>query len=145
MCKLDSPQQSPKSIKAAESLLLSFRHLLTEWRRFYHQINWVPEQALFYMGFSLSRKSSSIVAAVVFFFLLAEKRHKTFINTIINSCDLFWILHKSNSTNRERECMVLSYWSARKHPYLCGNFKTYFSSGHSYIVFCGAQKLEMSS
>ena len=144
MCKLDSAQQSPKSIKAAEILLLSFRLLLMQWRHFYHQVNWVPEQGLFYTGFSLSRKSNFIVEAIVFFFLLAEKRHNTFINIIINSCDLFWTFHKSNSTNREREYMVFSYWSVRGHLHLCGDFKSYLSSGHSYIVFWGDRKLEMS-
>lgn len=143
MYKLDSTQQSPKSIKAAECPLLSFRHLLMEWRHFYHQANLVPELALFYTGFSLSRKSNFIVEEIVFFFLSAEKRHDIFVNMIINSCDLFWVLHKGNSANRETEYMVFNYWSARKHPCLCGNFKIYFSSRHSYITFCGAQKLEM--
>lgn len=90
--QLDGAQQSPKSIKAAESLLLSFRHLLMEWRHFYHQVTWITEQTLFYMGLSLSKRNNFIVETVVFFFFffLAEKRHNAFINIIINSCDAFW-------------------------------------------------------
>lgn len=90
-------------------------------------------QSSLYTGFSLSRKSNFIVEAIVFFLLLAEKRHNMFINVIINSCDSFYILQKSNSADREREYIGFSSWSARKHFYLCGNFKTYLTSGHCIL------------
>ena len=144
MCKLANAEQSPKSIKASKSLLLSFRHVLMEQWHFYHQVNWIPEQALFFTGFSLSRKSNFTVEAIDFFFHFAEKRHNMFIRIIIINCDLFCIICKSDSTDRERECMIFSHWPVRKHLYLCVNFQTNSSSGHPDIVFWGDQKLEMS-
>lgn len=123
--------------------MLSFRHLLMEWRHFYHQVTWITEQTLFFMGFSLSRKNNFIVKAVAFFFFSAEKKTQYIYK--YNNKFLWCILNlpKRNFTNGERGYVVFRYWWARKQFFSCGNFKTSLSLGHSNVVFCSDWKLEM--
>lgn len=134
MYKLDRAQQSPKSIKAAESLLLFFRNLLMEWSHFYHQVTWITGQSLFYMGFSLSRKNNFIVETVVFFFL-AEKRHNPFINIIINSCDAIWTFLRE-IPQMEKGNTWFSGTGEPENNSSHVRISRPLSIGHSNMVFC---------